>query len=130
MSKLPYRIIIFNKAGIFLRYKESPKQSDVDGLIFFGVESRPVSPVIDGDTWREMTAAEIEAEKPKMALVDRLSKIMVAQSIMVKAEFAPMWAGVRLLLDQGEEAAARLFVESVAVPSDLEPAKAALLSEF
>lgn len=74
-------------------------------------------------------APEPEPE-PLAPLKDRLKAIVQSTPTEAKAAFAPMFAGVEWLLDNGEIEAAQAAVAGVEVPNGLEAVKAALLTEF
>lgn len=60
--KLPYRIIQFDASGNYAGYRQSPSRTEFEAHPHtFEVAEPPARPVLDGDGWREMTAAEIEA---------------------------------------------------------------------
>lgn len=60
----------------------------------------------------------------------RLKQKMSEQPATVRATFAPAWAGVKVLLDEGDVEAAQVLIVATDVPPELEAAKVDLLAEF
>ena len=90
MSKLPYQLIRFDQSGNYAGYIVSPKRVDVEGYTVFPVDAPPSNPVLDGDSWREMTEQELAdlAEREEQA---RLNQVASDYAVPLQ-QFAEAWA--------------------------------------
>jgi len=89
-EKLSYKLIRFDADGNYAGYVVSPKRVDVEGYTVFAVDAPPSNPVLDGDSWREMTEAEladIEAQKEQA----RLQQVATEYAVPLQ-QFVAAWA--------------------------------------
>lgn len=84
-----------------------------------------------------MTADEITARQaeealpiPLAPLIDRLKAIMFTLSDDVQAQFGEAAAAIDTALRNGKPSVARLELENLTLPSELEPVRQAMLEEF
>jgi len=81
-EKLPYKLIRFDQSGNYAGYVVSPKRVDVDGYTYFAVDAPPSNPVLDGDSWREMTEQEI-ADITEQKEAERIAGLAATHGTMV-----------------------------------------------
>lgn len=63
-------------------------------------------------------------------LVERLNDIFDEQETALRAQFAPLKAAVRILIEDNDTEAAQAVIVGASIPQELEPVRAALLAEF
>ena len=89
-EKLPYKLIRFDADGNYAGYIVSPKRVAVEGYTFFAVDFPPSNPVLDGDSWREMTEQEL-ADIETLKEQARLQQVATEYAVPLQ-QFADAWA--------------------------------------
>lgn len=117
---------------MYLRLMNSDPEQFTDSARYGSSSNaeNPPFPAPEGFEWVEGTPPQDALPYVEPTLDDRLSTIFDAQTVELRAQFAPLRAAVRTELQLGHADVAEAIIAQADIPVELEPIRTALLAEF
>jgi hypothetical protein len=101
---------------------------EYDGLVWLDESPKPTLAEIEAQ--HPAYLADIERKKKLAELPNELDAVFNALPVLVRAQFFPLKASVKLAFEQGDTEAALEIIKIAQVPPELESSKASLLALF